>query len=248
VENLRAVSEFDHQKTAKIQDETVFVDENHARYAVAFTNVKNAWARNVRAENFYHGAALLGAGAKWVTVADCDALDPVSLIDGGRRYAFSIDGGQLCLFLRCHTRGARHAFVVGARVPGPNVFLDCASEKDYDTSEPHHRWSVGGLYDNVHAALAIQDRQYMGTGHGWAGANYVVWNGEGSLVCQRPPTAQNFAIGFVGKKSAGAFPRPDGWRESFGAHVQPASLYRRQLEDRLGRDALRALMPPAGDD
>jgi len=54
----------------------------------------------------------------------------------------------------------------GARVAGPIVFLDCRSERDYATSEPHHRWSVGGLYDNVDAQMAIQDRQWMGSGQG----------------------------------------------------------------------------------
>ena len=129
----------------------------------------------------------------------------------------------------------RIAFVFQSRVCGPNVFLECNSTNDYATSEPHHRWSVGGLYDNVHAHMAFQDRQYMGSGHGWAGANYVAWNCEGTLVCQQPPTAQNWAIGFVGKKEKGAFDRPDGYWESLGQHVEPRSLYLKQLQDRLGK-------------
>ena len=81
----------------------------------------------------------------------------------------------------------------------------------------------------------------MGSGHGWAGANYVAWNCEGSLVCQQPPTAQNFAIGQVGKKERGAFPRPDGCWESPGQHVAPRSLYLQQLEDRLGPEAVKRI-------
>ncbi|MDQ3814838.1 MAG: hypothetical protein M3347_12920 [Armatimonadota bacterium] len=238
VENLRAVSEFDRGKTATLRGQKYFSDEKHARYLVDFDKVQDAWARDVTTVSFAHGVANFGEGAKWVTVQDAEALDPVSIITGGRRYPFNI-GGQLILVQRCYARGARHAFVVGARVEGPNVFLDCRSEQDYATSEPHHRWSVGGLYDNVSAQMAIQDRQYMGTGHGWAGANYVVWNSSGSLVCQQPPTAQNFAIGFVGKKSKGAFARPDGWWESLGRHVEPRSLYLKQLEDRLGQQAVQ---------
>ena len=237
VENLRAVSEFDRSKTAQEKGKQYFSDENHADYLVNFDNVKNAWARRVTALNFAHGVATFGGGAKWVTVEDGTALDPVSVITGGRRYPFNI-GGQLILVQRCMARDARHAFAVGARVPGPNVFLDCKAERNYATSEPHHRWSVGGLYDNVSAPMATQDRQWMGSGHGWAGANYVVWNSTGSLVCQQPPIAQNFAIGFVGTKSKGAFARPDGWWESFGRHVAPRSLYLQQLEDRLGRQAM----------
>jgi len=232
VESLRAVSEFDRAKTAKEKNgSTYFSDEDHASYLVAFDDVKNAWARRVTTVHFAHGAATFGKGAKWVTVEDARAVDPVSVLTGGRRYPYNV-GGQLILVRRCYARDARHAFAVGARVPGPNVFLDCRSERDHATSEPHHRWSVGGLYDNVRANLALQDRQWMGSGHGWAGANYVVWNSEGSLVCQRPPTAQNFAIGFVGARAKGAFPRPDGHWESFGRHVAPRSLYVKQWEDR----------------
>jgi hypothetical protein len=234
VESLRAVSVYDPSKTATTDGERVMVDEDHATHLVAFDGVKNAWARRLTSVAFYHGVATVAGRAKAVTVEDCNALDPVSVITGGRRYPFDVNG-QLVLVQRCYARRARHAFVFGARVPGPNVFLDCHSEHDYATSEPHHRWSVGGLYDNVEAQLAIQDRQWMGSGHGWAGANYVVWNSRGSLICQQPPTAQNFAIGFTGKRGKDAFPRPAGWWESEGTPVEPRSLYRAQLAERLGR-------------
>ena len=234
VENLRAVSVYDETKTANYQGEKVFVDEAHATHVVQFGAVKNAWARHVTSVSFYHGPAQVTARAKWTTVEDCTGLAPVSEITGGRRYAYDVEG-QLTLVQRCTSDRARHAFVFGARVPGPNVFLECKSSHDYATSEPHHRWSVGGLYDNVEARLAIQDRQWMGSGHGWAGANYVVWNSRGELVCQQPPTAQNFSIGFVGKHGKDAFERPAGWWESEGKPVEPRSLYRAQLAARSPR-------------
>lgn len=74
----------------------------------------------------------------------------------------------------------------------------------------------------------------MGSGQGWAGANYVVWNSRGSLSCQQPPQAQNFAIGFVGKRGRDASPRASGWWESEGTPVEPRSLYRAQLAERAG--------------
>jgi hypothetical protein len=234
VENLRAVSVFDETKTATYQGEKVFVDEAHATHVVQFGAVKNAWARHVTAVAFYHGPAQVTGRAKWTTVEDCTSLSPVSEITGGRRYPYDVEG-QLTLVQRCTSDRARHAFVFGARVPGPNVFLECTSTHDYATSEPHHRWSVGGLYDNVEAHMAIQDRQWMGSGHGWAGANYVVWNSRGELVCQQPPTAQNFSIGFVGKRGKDAFARPAGWWESEGTPVEPRSLYLAQLAARSPR-------------
>ncbi len=244
IENLRGVSDFDPKILKNSNDgragaEAPYpADEEHALYVVAVSDAKNCWMKHVTSQYFYNGVAELSGGAKWVTVQDSTSIDPVSEITGGRRYPFAIQGAQQVLFLRCHSRDGRHAFVVGSHVAGPNVFLECESTKDHATSEPHHRWSTGGLYDNCHGHFAIQDRQYMGSGHGWAGANYVMWNCEGSLVLQQPPTAQNYAIGFVGDKSKGAFPRPDGDWESFGKHVEPKSLYWKQLEDRLGKEAV----------
>ena len=240
VENLRGVSEFDASVKKSARGAEYAADENHATWLLEFRNVKNAWLRDTTSVSFYQGTVSINGGTKWITVQDSTSLDPVSELTGGRRYPFSF-GGQLALVQRCASRNGRHAFVVGAWVCGPNVFLDCKSELDHATSEPHQRWSVGGLYDNVTAQMAIQDRQSMGSGHGWAGANYVVWNSDGSLVCQQPPTAQNFAIGFTGKKTKGAFERPDGFWESPGAHVEPRSLYLRQLEDRLGQAAVKAI-------
>lgn len=85
---------------------------------------------------------------------------------------------------------------MGARVAGPNAFVFCTTGKNsYASSEPHHRWSVAGLFDNVEAPIALQNRLNMGSGHGWSGANYVAWNCRGSMICQQPPTAQNYCFG-----------------------------------------------------
>lgn len=240
VESLRALSAYDQAKTA-VQDKVMTeVDEQHATWLVDFGAVKHAWARHLATDKFAQGLAVLQSAAKWVTVEDCAARAPVSLITGGRRYTYNIQGAQLVLVKNCLADQARHAFVFGSHVAGPNVFLDCRATHNHATSEPHERWSVAGLYDNVESDLALQDRQWMGTGHGWSGANYVAWNCRGTLICQQPPTAQNFAIGFTGRRGRDAFsPRPAGWWESEGAPVAPRSLYEQQLADRL------AVAPPA---
>lgn len=245
VENLRAECVYDPAKKAKNKNQEYLSDEAHANYIVSFRNIKNAWARDLQARYLGHGVASIARGSKWITVQDSSSIDPISVITGGRRYPFNISG-QLCLVQRCYARDARHAFTVGGgQICGPNAFVDCTAEQNHATSEPHQRWSVGGLYDNVNAAMAFQDRQWMGSGHGWAGANYVVWNGKGSVVAQQPPTAQNFVIGFAGTKSKGAFPRPDGWWESIGTPVSPRSLYLQQLQDRLGERAVQNIAAPA---
>lgn len=236
IENLSGISSFDPSVMATWgrEREQYFSDEAHARNLVAVDNANDCWVRNVAALRFSY-ACVDVRRTRQITVQDCDCREMVSVITGSRRYPYSISG-QRTLVERCTGDTGRHDFVVGSRVPGPNVFLDCEAGRSFATSEPHHRWSVGGLYDNVKANIAIQDRQYMGTGHGWAGANYVVWNCEGSLVCQKPPTADNWAIGHVGRKEPGAFaPRPDGTWISHGRHVTPRSLYLSQLAARMKR-------------
>jgi hypothetical protein len=235
VEHLRLVSEYDESVRADYRGEEYAADEEHAWDAVVFHNVRDAWAQHIETFHFADSGFLAGRGAKWITVQDCSVLDPVSTLAGGRRYSFKIDG-QLVLMQRNYTERARHGLAVNSRVSGPNVFLDSAAALQYNWSEPHHRWSVGGLYDNVDSPIAIQDRQYLGSGHGWAGANYVLWNSRGRFILQKPPTAQNYAIGHVGERHPGNFaPRAEGYEESREQHVEPRSLYLSQLEDRLGR-------------
>ena len=243
IENLRGVSEFDDsEKDESREDE--FIDEDHAWNFVVFSRVQNAWARNITSVHFAYACVTIGNLAKWMTVQDSQCLDPVSQITGGRRYSFPIHG-QLSLVQRCYTRRGRHDYVLHARVPGPNVFLDCTADIAYSDSGPHHRWSVCTLFDNVTVngnAINVQDRQGSGTGHGWAGAQKVLWNCEAeSFIVQKPPTSQNYAIGCIGEKRDGWYAREDGYWESHGRKVQPRSLYLKQLEDRLGIEAVKAV-------
>jgi hypothetical protein len=230
VENLRGVSEYTGR-----EDE----DEAHAWDFIVIDAAANAWVRGITSLHFAHNAVKVEKRAKWVTVEDSTCLDPVSRIAGSRRYPFTISG-QLSLVQRCFARNGRHDFAQGSLSPGPNVFLDCASEKSHSDSGPHHRWAAGALYDNVrvpNGAINIRNRGNLGTGHGWAGATMVLWNCDASVItCEKPPTAQNWAIGCRTKDRRG-----DGHWESFGQPVEPRSLYLKQLEDRLGATALKAI-------
>ncbi|TXK83817.1 discoidin domain-containing protein [Paenibacillus sp. N3.4] len=250
VEHLRVDVEYDPSITSTRIDGnegsfSYLADEDHAINFIFMDHVKNAWMRNVSGFHLQHALVQVGRNAKWVTIQDCAVYDFISVITGGRRYPFHLMG-ELTLVQRAYTETARHAFAVDSRVAGPNVFLDCESKKDYNTSEPHHRWSVGCLYDNVNGRIHIQDRGWLGSGHGWSGANYVTWNTQNELVSQQPPTAQNYAIGHVGTKGKSFLPNPydprqrqEAYWESFGTHVNPRSLYMQQLQDRLGSEAIR---------
>jgi len=230
---------------------------------VAFCAVENAWARDLSARHFADGAVSIEGNAKWITVQDVEGLDAVALVTGGERYTFRLYG-QLSLMQRCRARDGRHDFVTGETVTGPNVFLDCSAENAHAPSGPHHRYSVGILYDNVtvesanpdkaYGGIEIRNRGNAGTGHGWAGANHVAWNCTASWIrVENPPLTQNWAIGCV--ETAAAEVRPkfsggmaskgpaegNGYWQSKGEPVVPRSLYLRQLEDRLGPASVKAI-------
>ena len=234
VENLRAVSVF------KEQD-----DEDHAWTLISLDAVENGWVRQITGVHFAYSCVHVLKHAKWITVEDSACLDPISEIRGGRRYPFALRG-QLTLVQRCRTRNGRHSFIMHARVPGPNVFLDCTANDEYNDSGPHHRWATGTLFDNVRVsrnrysrsraagALRVENRLNKGSGHGWAGAQMVFWNSTAdSITCENPPTAQNWAIGCRANYKSG-----DCHWDSFGKPVEPRSLYLKQLEERLGKNAV----------
>jgi len=230
VENLRGDSDF-----------TSETDEKHGWVLVEFAAVRDGWVRDVTAIHFGYSCVNVLRASRAITIDRCTCLDPVSQITGGRRYSFALDG-ELTLVQHCRARNGRHDFVMHSTAAGPNVFFDCVAEDVHADSGPHHRWSVGVLYDNVTVkpprdaknpkgiGLNIRNRGNSGTGHGWAGANQVAWNCDAyEMKIEQPPTAQNWAIGCRAVVHEG-----DGYWESFGKPVGLKSLYAAQLRERLG--------------
>jgi hypothetical protein len=216
-------------------------DLNRAGPAVRFQAVENAWARDVVVQHLDSGFNVR-TEAIFVTIADCAHLDPVGPIRGGYRTSYSV-WGQYVLVKDSYTRNSRHAFATGARSRGPNVFLDGVAEKSHDDSGPHQRFAIGTLYDNISddAMIRVHDRGDFGTGHGWTGAQHVMWNCVTPLLAvQSPPGSKNYVIGGkVSRVHPGRFrDRPQGSYYSLGTLVEPRSLYRAQLRDRLGDDAV----------
>lgn len=249
VENLRMVSEYDisdiiTQKSGKFKGLRYCGDEDHCWSAVDILAAEHCWVRNVSSAHFAYCLVNMKTGAKNITVSDCVSADPVSELVGSRRYAYHISQGELCLVERCRAEHDRHGFVTGAKVSGPNVFLDCVMENAFSDVGPHQRWASGVLYDCcvTDGLLAVQDRAGWGTGHGWAGVSFVFWNCVAeTIICQSPwITGKNWCIGCIGKKLPGRkykddMVRPDGEWKSHGRHVEPASLYRSQLSSRKER-------------
>ncbi|MCA1761284.1 MAG: T9SS type A sorting domain-containing protein, partial [Bacteroidales bacterium] len=216
-------------------------DENHGWNAVVLNQTENCWVKNVTAKNFGYACVTLN-DANQTTVEDCAMIDPVSITTGGRKYSFNISKGTFNLFQRCYTRGGRHDYVTGARVAGPNVFLDCFAENTFSDIGPHHRYATGILFDNIEGGMIrVQNRGTSGTGHGWAGAQTMFWNlkANGVLKVESPKGAMNWGIGCSGNTKEGA-----GYWESWGQNVEPRSLYLQQLKDRLGDTAVNNIVIP----
>ena len=225
-------------------------NENHGWIFVQFNSIENGFARDLVSQYFGYSCVALYSGSKHVTVADCQCLDPVSIITGGRRYGFVMDDDALCVVKNCYTRQDRHQYVTQSLTTGPNVFVDGVSDLPHAEAGPHHRWATAGIWDKITvngADLDAQNTCESGTGHGWEGANCVIWNSKANnLKVASPPTARNWLIGSVGVVSPGGdchgiVSQPGTWDSSGtgGTNVFPDSLYFAQLQDRLAAPRLQ---------
>jgi hypothetical protein len=236
------------------------VDENHAWQAVDLFQIENSWVRSCTFLHFGQSGIRTNTATR-ITVDSCKALDPVAIITGERRYNFQVyNGSQQILFKNCYANNGRHHYVSnGTSWTSGIVFLNDTSSGAYTSSEGHRRWSQGILYDNIISLdgprsgwdsrlLGLYNRGDMGTAHGWALAHSVAWNCDvagGVLIVQKPPTAQNYAIGCKGSKITGIDPpapfnEPQGYIEGTNkTGLNPKSLYLAQLQERLSSTGIK---------
>lgn len=211
------------------------ITQNRIWQAVQLTKVVNCWVKGVTSRYVGYSCVSIKK-SNFNTIQNSACLDLKSPIKGGNRYSFNISSGLGNLFQRCYIRAGRHDFVTGARVTGPNVFVDCLAENTKSDIGPHHRWAVGTLYDNIKGgAIRARNRTYSGTGHGWSGAQTLFWNVNASqdITTESPFGAKNWAIGSFAKSYKGG-----GFFEHKNNTVTPRSIYYQQLEERLGTKAL----------
>jgi len=224
VENLTLVSDFDRSNPK---------DEEHRWMAVTFSNIEDAWVRQLSFKHFAGSAVFVNETAKRITVEDCISTQPVSEIGGQRRYTF-FTRGQQTLFQRCFAANGYHDYSVGHAAPGPNAFVQCVAERPYSFSGAIGRWASGILFDIMEVdgnAIRLGNRGQDGRGAGWSAANSFLWNCTASLIeCDKPPTAQNWSYGSWSEFAGKGF-----WAES-NNHVSPRSFYYLQLAQRLGGD------------
>ena len=211
VENLRIVAARDPENLMNI---------NRGRTAVRTIGVRDGFVRDTTSIFFPFGHTNLYHNSTNISVLNNSYLSPaVELTISARLYGFTIDHGTNSLFDGNYVQGARYEFVTGARVAGPNVFLDGVGEASRIGSENHHRWATGTLFDNIrmlegnstflHAGpginppvsggigqIRVENRGNNGTGQGWTATSTVFWNPiSNDITHSRPPTGQNFVVG-----------------------------------------------------
>lgn len=239
VENLRIEMQHDHNE-----------DEDHPENCVYLNRVEDAWIRDCTLLHFWFSGVHTRTATR-CTILDTRASHPKSLLQGSRRYNFNAgQRAQQILFKGLWSSHSRHAFATsGFSLSSGCVWTDGFNEEGNSESGGHRQWSNGLLFDNIEElnsqsnrghVISLHNRGDQGTNHGWSSAHSVAWNctvdNGKHVVAQRPPTAQNYAIGTTGDANG------EGWAPGAEGHIegtnqpglQPASLYEAQLQDRLG--------------
>jgi hypothetical protein len=235
IENLRCVSEFGPSRPK---------DEEHSWIAVTLESIENAWVRNLVSQYFTGSTVTIFPEGKNITIMDCQSLDPVGENGGYRRRSF-FTLGQMSLFLRCYSRNGRNDFIAGHCATGPSAFVDCKSDSTSGDSGPIESWCTGAIWDNIiidGGRLRVKNFGQKDMGVGWSGGNCVFWNCTASIIeCEPTPVAANWAFGCFGElHGEGIFPiGPDLTPHN----ISPQSLYRHQLQKRLGANALEHILP-----
>jgi len=189
-------------------------DTRHPTAAVAVRGAMDTWVRNVTAQGYFSSCAFIGGHSRFVTVAECQMLNPADSANHNR-YAFLLETPASHVLVRdCYSENSRHDYILGNQVPGPNAFVRCRTSESDDDTGPHQRWATGALFDNVSVdgsgswnqtdgQLNVQNRGRSGggsTSHGWVGTYMVVWNcwADDGFRVRNPPTARNWLIGSEG--------------------------------------------------
>ena len=227
-----------------------------------FRSIENAWATDCTFSGFGQSGIVTEA-CRRSSFLRCKAVDPVGITTGERKYNFNTYlYSQLNLFADCYARAGRHNYISnGTSGTSGNVFLNCISDGALNVNEGHRGWTQGMLYDNHRDinmtrpfTLGLYNRVAMGTGHGWAAVQSVLWNCDvdasyGTIGLQQPPTAQNYAIGCMAKKITGnpvsASDFTLGYVEGRNkSGLEPRSLYLAQLAARHGTTPTELVQAP----
>lgn len=217
-------------------------DPNNRRFGVnwnanfvAFLSVQDAWILDVQTRYFVN-VVYVSSDARQITMRGFRALGLATDKKGAKPAVFNVDG-QGVLIENCEIEGSNtFVWATLSRVAGPTVFKDCHARGKYLSAGAHQRWAVGTLFDNVSmddGSLFIGNRGSMGSGHGWSGANSVVWNSQFTYYrVHNPPGAYNWAYQLGGESLN--MPAMKLEHIEIAPSLAPRSLYEQQLLERTG--------------
>ncbi|KKN12530.1 hypothetical protein LCGC14_1015560 [marine sediment metagenome] len=262
VEDLVLMSDYDRSVT---DPEGRFIDEEHANIGIYVIGGSDFWVRRITGYFYSLNLVQTRGPSHRITVEDCAMLDGVSTDNLGRHvgtrdYSFSLSGRK-ALVQRSYSRNARHSFIINNVTATSNVFLDCYSDFEHLSLEPHQGFSTGNLFDNVRTDGQFKLNRVEGN-HGQRAGNSVLWNiksdnqrsGNYDIELDAAPNglANNWVIGVINNGTGlgigtpgaeGTYGEP-GFVESVGELVAPRSLYFAQLRDRLGDSAVINVASP----
>ncbi|EFP87488.2 uncharacterized protein PGTG_13859 [Puccinia graminis f. sp. tritici CRL 75-36-700-3] len=207
---------------------------------------EDCWIKNIQITGFIEFSYLTQPSRR-ITLSDFVIIRDVPTSNGGTG-ALPLDitmGGSQALLLRGRTLGnqntASYIVSTGRLAAGPNVVSGyIATGSAHHMIEPHQRWSTGFLVENSHVGqINLKNRGIMGTGHGWAIGNGVIWSCSATkLTVQNPPMSRNFKVNSQEVANFQNF-RPT-------AQGQPLdSLYQLQLSARIGAAAAALIFQTA---
>lgn len=221
---------------------------------LTMTFVKNGWVRRCYNDRM-RGHPMKVSSCKWVTIEDFVSYhNPLPAGHSGASIQmFTGDYADQVLYHRITASSGGFEFSAGRQCPGPIVFSESQVPKGFASSGPHMQWNNGFLWDilEMDHSIAVQLQS-----RGWNGGNHLAWNCEthANLNFERPPGAH---LWIQGCQAPGTWSSPRAWTLPYGAtnaevlswgvHLEPASLYRAQLAERVGpQQALAVLGRPDG--
>lgn len=205
--------------------------------AIDVDKVINGWIRDVVCQE-HQNTISIEKQVKQFTLYKVVTNNTTVQTNGAPAAFFGLTGTQI-LMEDCKSTGmGLWGVSSGSTGTGPIVVLNYTCDDRGVT--PHMRWTTGFLADggvmtggSKDGNIRWENRRTAGSGHGWATAWSVAWNVTTAYyVCDAAPGTYNWFIG--GKGTQVIESQPVGISDHVGTMLQPTSLYRQQLLERLG--------------
>jgi hypothetical protein len=222
--------------------DNVDADGNTDGNFATFSHVINGWVQRCYNDRM-RGHTMNVDGSKFITVEDVTSFHGGSGSHSGPSIQnFTGSYSDCVLFHRLTTTRGGFEFTAGSHNSGPVVFCESTVPDGFAASGPHQQSNAGTLYDILAMNQSISV-QYQS--HGWGGFNQLAWNCEtsGTYNFERPATVHQWLQGCLAASiwnpaKNGSNPEVLSW----GTHLEPGSLYRAQLAERVGKDQMTLVL------